>query len=689
MEDNKQIGMFDLISDKNETNNVKESSISEDSQEFYNNLVNTLNYHCERYYNEDEPEISDYEYDTLNQKLKLIESNHPEWVTDNSPSRRVGWKAEKGVRITHDVPMLSLQDVFSREEVEEFVNKVKEAYPDVEFLVETKIDGLSMALRYDNGKLTSAITRGDGLVGEDVTPNAKKINDVVPELKVNPPEYLEIRGEVYMTHKAFDSVNEEQEMLGKKIFANPRNCAAGTLRQIDTRITAKRELSLYIFNIQDVRGMDIKKHSEGYEYLKANGIKVIDHSYKCSTMEEVWDKISLIGDLRGELPFDIDGAVVKINNLDYRGDLGNTIKFPRWAVAYKYPPEEKETKLIDIELGVGRTGKICPVAVFEPIRLCGTTVSRATLHNQSFIDELDIGIGDTLVVYKSGEIIPKIKSVNKALREDTWKRYSIPDTCPSCGQKLYRSETEVDIKCINPNCPSTLVNHLINFVSRDAMDVKGFGGELIKALVDNGFIRDIADIYYLKDSRDELISKKILGLEKNTDKILEAIEATKSNNPSKLLSGLGIPNVGKATAKELISHFGSVDEVMNASIMELLTVGDIGEISANDIYDFFCNEENRIILRRLKDAGVNFVGAQTSSDGPLNGLTFCITGTLPSMGRNEAQELIEQNGGKVVSSVSSKTKILLAGENAGSKLTKANSLGVKVIDEAELLSMIG
>ncbi|MCQ2533391.1 MAG: NAD-dependent DNA ligase LigA [Clostridia bacterium] len=668
---------------------MNNAPVDEDSKNYYLELVKTLNYHCERYYNDDEPEISDYEYDTLNQKLKKIESEHPDWIVDDSPSRRVGWKAEKGVRITHDVPMLSLQDVFSKADVEDFVNKVKATYPDVEFLVETKIDGLSMALRYDNGKLTSAITRGDGLIGEDVTLNAKKINDVVSELKVMPPEYLEVRGEVYMTHKAFESVNEEQEILGKKIFANPRNCAAGTLRQIDTRITAKRELSLYIFNIQDVRGMEFKTHSEGYDYLKANGVKVIEHSYKCTTFEEVWEKIDLIGELRGELPYDIDGAVVKINNLDYRGDLGNTIKFPRWAVAYKYPPEEKETKLLDIELGVGRTGKICPVAVFEPIRLCGTTVSRATLHNQAFIDELDIGIGDTLVVYKSGEIIPKIKSVNKALRDSSWTRYSIPDICPSCGQKLYRSESEVDIKCINPNCPSTLVNHLINFVSRDAMDVKGFGGELIKSLVEEGFINNIADIYYLKDRRDELIDKKLLGLEKNTDKILQSIESTKNNNPSKLLSGLGIPNVGKATAKELISHFGSIDDVMNATTEELLAVGDIGMISATDIYEFFKNEDNRIICERLKEAGVNFVSDRISSDGVLNGMTFCITGTLPSMGRNEASELIESNGGKVVSSVSKKTMFLLAGENAGSKLDKANSLGVKVIDEAELLSMIG
>ncbi len=656
----------------------------------YLELIETLNYHCERYYNQDEAEISDYEYDQLNLKLKKIESDHPDWITDNSPSRRVGWKAEKGIQIQHDVPMLSLQDVFSKEEVEEFVNKVRDAYDNnVEFLVETKIDGLSMALRYENGKLTKAITRGDGQIGEDVTLNARKISDVKAELSFMPPEYLEIRGEVYMTREAFAKVNEEQELLGKKIFANPRNCAAGTLRQIDTRITQKRDLSLFIFNIQDVNGMDIKLHSDGYDFLKRNGIKVIEHSYKCSTFEEVWDKISKIGDLRGELPYDIDGAVVKINNLDYRNDLGSTIKFPRWAVAYKYPPEEKETKLLDIELGVGRTGKVTPVAVFEPIRLCGTTVTRATLHNQAFIDELDIGVGDTLLVYKSGEIIPKIKSVNKDLRPAGWMRYSIPDICPSCGQPLFKSEEEVDIRCINPNCPSTLVNHLINFVSRDAMDVKGFGEELIKALVDNSFINDVADIYCLKERRDELIEKKLLGLAKNTDKILDSIENTKSNHPSKLLTGLGIPNVGKATAKELIAHFGSLDGVINASVDDLTAVGDIGLISANDIVRFFENETNINICDRLRSAGVNFEAASQELDSSaLADMTFCITGTLPSMGRNEATELIEKNGGKVVGSVSKKTMYLLAGENAGSKLVKANELGIKIISEEELLSMI-
>lgn len=683
-----QLSLFD------EGDNVRQSEqtlTEDDLHAEYLKLIDTLNYHCERYYNDDEPEISDYEYDSMNQRLKAIETAHADWITDNSPSRRVGWKAEKGIQIQHDVPMLSLQDVFSKEEVEDFVRKVRETYDgQVEFLVETKIDGLSMALRYENGKLVSAITRGDGIIGEDVTLNAKKIGDVKSELTYMPPEYLEIRGEVYMTREAFERVNEEQMLQGKKIFANPRNCAAGTLRQTDTRITQKRELSLFVFNIQDVKGREIKLHSEGYEYLSANGIKVIEHSYKCSTFEEVWDKITYIGEIRGELPYDIDGAVVKINNLDYRNELGSTIKFPRWAVAYKYPPEEKETKLLDIELGVGRTGRVTPVAVFEPIRLCGTTVSRATLHNQDFIDELDIGIGDTLLVYKSGEIIPKIKSVNKSVRPEDWVKYTIPEYCPSCGHKLSRSEGEVDIKCVNPNCPSTLVNHLVNFVSRDAMDIKGFGEELIKALVDEGFISDIADIYYLADHRTELIEKKLLGLEKNTDKILESIENTKTNNPAKLLSGFGIPNVGKATAKELISHFGSIDKIIGADVEELLSVGDIGLISAQEIHDFFASADNIAICDRLKKAGVNFVADSVTNDSDLLAdLVFCITGTLPGMGRSEAQELIERNGGKVSGSVSKKTHYLLAGENAGSKLVKAESLGIPVIDEAELMNMLG
>ena len=660
-----------------------------DLEQEYRELVKTLNYHCERYYNDDEPEISDLEYDTMNQRLKQIEKEHPEMITEDSPSRRVGWKALKGVTVKHNVPMLSLQDVFSREEVVAFVDDLRETLgEDTEFLVETKIDGLSMALRYENGDLTLAVTRGDGITeGEDVTMNAKVIKDVVKKMP-HPVEYIEIRGEVYMTRAAFEKVNNEAEEQGAKVFANPRNCAAGTLRQQDTRITKHRDLSLFIFNVQEVRGTEFKTHTDGYEFLRSNGVKVIDLYYKCKTKDEVWEAIQKIGEARGDLPYDIDGAVVKLNNIKDREKLGATIKFPRWAIAYKYPPEEKETKLLSVEVNTGRTGRVTPVAVFEPVSLCGTMVSRATLHNQNFIDEMDIGIGDTLVVFKSGEIIPKVKCVVKEKRPADWERYVIPDSCPVCGHKLSREKDAADLKCVNPACPGTVVNRILNFVSRDSMNIKGFGYEYVKALVENGYLKDISDIFTLGSVRDELVEKGLIGKEKNTDKLLASIETAKNETPAdKVLSGLGIPNVGKATAKELMRYFGSVDKIMEASVEELVKVGDIGEISATGIREFFDDDETRALMGRLKACGVKFEGENVNIGSKLQGLSFCITGTLPTLSRNEAADLIERNGGKVVSSVSSRTDYLVEGEAAGSKAVKARTLGIKIINEEELLAM--
>ncbi|MBO4459848.1 MAG: NAD-dependent DNA ligase LigA, partial [Clostridiales bacterium] len=616
----------------------------------------------------------------------------PDWISDDSPSRRVGWKAEKGVLVKHDVPMLSLQDVFSKEEVDSFVNDVIAQFgPDIEFLVETKIDGLSCALRYENGDLVMGITRGDGITeGEDVTMNVKTIKDVVKHLD-DAPEYIEIRGEVYMTRAAFEEVNRIAEEEGKKTFANPRNCAAGTLRQIDTRITRERNLSLFIFNVQTSRGVEFKTHTEGYDYLKARGVKVIELYYRCHTADEVWNAIQKIGDARSTLEYDIDGAVVKINNLSVREQMGATIKFPRWAVAYKYPPEEKETKLLSIETDTGRTGRVTPVAIFEPINLCGTTVTRATLHNQAFIDELGLGIGDTIRVYKSGEIIPKIKSVNKDLRPSDWKPYVMPSECPICGHKLVREEDAADLKCINPLCPGTLVHRIENFVSRDCMDIKGFGTEYIRKLVDQGFLSDITDIFRLKGRRDELIESKIIGREKNTDKLLDAIDSSVSSTAAdKVLAGLNIPGIGKATSKELMKHFGSIDKIASASVEELVAVGDIGLITANGINEFFSDPEEMRIVDDLKSFGLNFEAQETESLGnELEGKAFCITGTLAGMTRDEASALIEAHGGKVVSSVTGKTSYLLAGENAGSKLSKAQSLNVPVISLAELQEMFG
>ncbi len=657
----------------------------------YLELVKKLNHFAELYYSKDEPEISDYEYDTMNNRLKEIEKEHPDWIVPESPSKRVGWKAEKGVLVKHNVPMLSLQDVFEKEEVYEFVNSMIEEFGDeAEFLVETKIDGLSMALRYEEGELKLAVTRGDGITeGEDVTMNAKQIPDVVLKMK-EPVPYIEIRGEVYMTRKAFESVNAKAEEEGKKTFANPRNCAAGTLRQIDTRITKERGLSLFIFNVQETKGVTFNTHLEGYEYLKRNGVKVIENCYKCKTADEVWDAIRKIGDMRGELEYDIDGAVVKLNNLSERSKLGNTIKFPRWAVAYKYPPEVKETRLLDVEVNTGRTGRVTPVAVFEPISLCGTMVSRATLHNQDFIDQLGLGIGDTILVYKSGEIIPKVKDVNKDKRPSDWQPYKMPENCPVCGHKLARDEGGVDLKCMNLMCPGTLVNRIVNFVSRDCMDIKGFGSEYIRKLTEEKYLKDIADVFELKDKRDALIEGKLLGLEKNTDKLLNAIETAKTETPAdKVLAGLGIPGVGKATAKELIRTFGSIDAIAEADKDALSAVQDIGEISAEGIYNFFRDEGNIELLKRLKDLGLNFAKAENEVQGSsLAGLTFCITGTLEGMSRSEAEALIESNGGKPVSSVSKKTSYLLMGADAGSKERKARELGVPIIGIDELKDMI-
>ncbi len=657
----------------------------------YLDLVKKLNHFAELYYAQDEPEISDYEYDTMNNRLKEIEKEHPDWIVPNSPSQRVGWKAEKGILVKHNVPMLSLQDVFEKEDVYEFVNSMKEEFGDeAEFLVETKIDGLSMALRYENGELKLAVTRGDGITeGEDVTMNAKQIPDVVRQFK-EPVPYIEIRGEVYMTRKAFEAVNAKAEEEGKKTFANPRNCAAGTLRQIDTRITKERGLSLFIFNVQETKGVTFNTHLEGYEYLKRNGVKVIEQCFKCRTADEVWDAIRKIGEMRGDLEYDIDGAVVKLNNLSERSKLGNTIKFPRWAIAYKYPPEVKETRLLDVEVNTGRTGRVTPVAVFEPISLCGTMVSRATLHNQDFIDQLGLGIGDTILVYKSGEIIPKVKDVNKDKRPSDWEPYKMPENCPVCGHRLVRDEGGVDLKCVNLMCPGTLVNRIVNFVSRDCMDIKGFGTEYIRKLTEEKYIKDIADVFELKDKRDELIENKLLGLEKNTDKLLSAIEDARKETPAdKVLAGLGIPGVGKATAKELIRTFGSIDKIAEADKESLVAVQDIGEISAEGIYNFFHDEGNKELLERLKALGLNFAREESEVQGTaLAGLTFCITGTLEGMSRSEAENLIESNGGKPVSSVSKKTSYLLMGADAGSKERKARELGVPIIGLEELKDMI-
>ena len=654
-------------------------------------LRRTIRHHNVRYYNDDNPEISDYEYDQLMLRLKALEREYPELITENSPTQKVGGTAKRtaGTLVHHDVPMLSLQDVFSREEIEAFVRDIEGRMENPVFVVEEKIDGLSLALRYENGMLSRAITRGDGVVqGEDVTENAKVIKDVVQKLK-EPLPYFEVRGEVYMTKAAFEAVNERRQLLGLKLFANPRNCAAGTLRQLDSRITKERGLSLFVFNLQAVRGKEFQTHVEAYDFMKRQGIKVIHAYHVCRTAEEVWDAIEQIGASRGDLPYDIDGAVVKLNDFSQRESLGATSKAPRWAIAYKYPPEEKESVVRSITLSVGRTGRITPTATFDPIRLCGTTVERATLHNQDFIDDLDVRVGDTVVVYKSGEIIPKIKAVVKAKRPEGTKPFKIGDRCPVCGAKAEREADSADVKCINQACPAQVESHILNFVSRDAMDIKGLGEKNIAALIEKGFLHTIVDIFRLKEHREELIFQGVVGKEKNTDKLLAAIEEAKKNEPQRLLTGLGIPGIGKAAAAALMQHFKTLEALENASDEAILAVRDMGETSVAAIRSYFQNEGNAKICRELQQLGVATAVQERAAQGDeLADMSFVVTGTLRHFGRREITELIEQHGGRVTSSVSKKTDCLVAGENAGSKLQKAEQLGVRILTEEELLQLI-
>ena len=654
-------------------------------------LRRTIRHHNVRYYNDDNPEISDYEYDQLMLRLKELEKTYPELITENSPTQKVGGTAKRtaGTLVRHDVPMLSLQDVFSREEIEAFVRDIEGRMENPVFVVEEKIDGLSLALRYENGMLSRAITRGDGIVqGEDVTENAKVIKDVVQKLK-EPLPYFEVRGEVYMTKAAFEAVNERRQLLGLKLFANPRNCAAGTLRQLDSRITKERGLSLFVFNLQAVRGKDFQTHVEAYDFMKRQGIKVIHAYHVCRTAEEVWDAIEQIGASRGDLPYDIDGAVVKLNDFSQRESLGATSKAPRWAIAYKYPPEEKESVVRSITLSVGRTGRITPTATFDPIRLCGTTVERATLHNQDFIDDLDVRVGDTVVVYKSGEIIPKIKAVVKEKRPEGTEPFKIGDRCPVCGAKAEREADSADVKCINQACPAQVESHILNFVSRDAMDIKGLGEKNIAALIEKGFLHTIVDIFRLKEHREELISQGVVGKEKNTDKLLAAIEEAKKNEPQRLLTGLGIPGIGKAAAAALMQHFKTLEALENASDEAILAVRDMGETSVAAIRSYFQNEGNAKICRELQQLGVATAVQERAAQGDeLADMSFVVTGTLRHFGRREITELIEQHGGRVTSSVSKKTDCLVAGENAGSKLQKAEQLGVRILTEEELLKLL-
>ena len=655
--------------------------------ERYNELVALVTKYNKQYHEDNGSDISDYEFDMLNKELKEIETEHPEWVVTDTPTKKVGGKVkrEAGMTVAHRVPMLSIQDVFTQEEVIDWVRKVKNLHPDALFSVEHKVDGLSITLRYENGKLAIAETRGDGFVGEDVTLNTTVIPDILQEIDVQ--EYLELRGEVYMSRADFEKYNEKQEGLGKKLAANPRNFAAGSMRQLDPEITKERRLKMFVFNVQDGPDDFMANHTKGLDRLASLGIKVVHHIL-CSTEEEVIEEIEKIGNSRGESDYEIDGAVVKLEQTAYRADFSAGSKYSVGHIAYKYPPEEKETELIDVDVAVGRTGKITVTGVLKPIRLCGTIVQRVTLHNQDFINEKQVGIGGTYLIYKSGEIIPALKEVVKLPK----MVYIIPNECPVCGQPTVREEGMSAIKCVNLSCPATLVSSISFFTSRDAMDIKALGETYVQTLVDEGYLKSYADIYHLKKYRDELVEKGLIGKEKNTDKIIQAIEKSKANDPVKLLIGLGISNVGKSTAREILRHYSTIPALAKATAEELTAIQDVGEITARSIVDFFANPIDKAIIDDLAKSGVNMEVRKDTDDAnikkALDGKTFCITGTLSSVGRKDAENLIEKNGGHIAG-VSKKLDYLIAGEDAGSKLDKAKSLGLIILSEEEFKEMIG
>lgn len=647
-------------------------------------------------YEDGNPVITDLEYDQLMSKLKAAEKEDPALQVPDSPSLHAGApvKRKSGVTVEHDVPMLSIEDVFTKEAVIDWVHQVRSVYPDAGFSVEQKIDGLSMSLVYENGRLKRAETRGDGYTGEDVTVNARVIPDVIDSLGEDTGR-LEVRGEVYMTISDFEHTNEMQELLGKKTFANPRNCAAGTLRQLSPAVTKERGLSFFVFNVQKAEDLSfMQSHTEDLHILSSRlGMKTVPSSF-CTTDEEILAEIDRIGSERGEYGYDIDGCVVKIDQIRYREAFPSGSKYTPGHIAYKYPPEEKETVIRDIEVTVGMTGRMNPTAVFDPVRLCGTTVSRATLHNQAFIDKLHIGIGDTVIVYKSGEIIPKIKEAVRSKRPAGVTDFRLPDRCPACGSETVREEGASDRKCINPDCPAQLERHLINFAGRSAMDIKGFGVEIIKALIKDGYLKGLADIYTLKDHRSELIEKGLTGREKNTDKLLSAIEKSKNNDPSRLLTGMAIPNVGQTSSRTIIAHFGSMERLMQATHDELIQVEDIGGITADSILQFFGDKRNVELIGTLKKEGLRMEAEMSASEQPavLAGRTYVITGDVVHFKNRAAlTSFITDRGGKVAGSVSGKTYALINNDmtSVSGKNKRARELGIPILSEEAFLNSLG
>ena len=637
------------------------------------------------YYMENAPELEDFEYDALTRELKAIEAEYPQLVTPSSPTQHVNEAASsKFSKVAHTVKMESLQDAFSFEELREFDARVREAGVEPQYVVEEKIDGLSVSLEYQDGRFVRGSTRGDGLVGEDVTENLATIRAIPKTLPPGAPEFLEVRGEVYMPHDAFFALKEEQELQDKVPFKNPRNAAAGSLRQKDAKITAARGLSIFVFNLQQVRGRSFARHSETLDFIKQMGFPVSPRYRVFTSIEDALKEIEAIGQMRGTLAYDIDGAVIKVDDLAAREALGSTNKFPRWAIAFKYPPEVKETVVREVEVSVGRTGVLTPTAVFDPVFLAGTSVSRASLHNEDIIRSLDLRIGDTIRVRKAGDIIPEVIGV--ARHGDGTEPYRMPDTCPSCGAPVVHLQDEAALRCVNPECPAQSLRNLIHFASRNAMAIDGLGEAVAVQLTERGFVHTVADLY-------SLTKEQLLQLDKFKDKsaqnLLDAIEASKQNNLDKLVFGLGIRNIGDKAAAQLAEHFGAMQTLAAASGEEIAAIDGIGAVMAQSVTEFFARSGTADLLARLQAAGVNMEWHGEKKGSALAGMTLVVTGTLPHLSRQEAEALIVQNGGKASGSVSKKTAYVVAGEAAGSKLTKAQTLGIPILDEAGLYRLIG
>lgn len=652
------------------------------------NRVNELREKLEQfnheYYVLDNPSVDDYTYDMMMQELKKLESDYPELADPNSPTQRVGGEALNDFeKVEHKVQMGSLQDVFSYEQVRDFTDRCMTEVASPEFVVEPKIDGLSVSLEYVNGVFTRGSTRGDGFVGEDVTANLKTIKSIPLKLKEALP-FIEVRGEVYMSRKTFDKIVEEQENNDEQPFKNPRNAAAGSLRQKDPKVAAKRRLDIFVFNVQQIEGKELKSHKESLDYLKTLGFKVIADYKKVSTYDEIVERIQYIGDMRDKYSFDIDGVVVKVNDFSQRMSLGATAKVPKWAVAYKFPPEEKKTKLLDIEVNVGRTGVITPVAIFEPVTLAGTSVSRATLHNQEFINDKDIRIGDEIMVRKAGEIIPEVLS--SVSHEENSVPYVLPDKCPVCGAETVRYADEAALRCTNVECPAQLKRNIIHFASKGAMNIDGLGEANVVALVDNHLINTVADLYSLTALQLETLER--FG-KRSAEKLVKAIEASKNNPLDRVIFGIGIRNIGQAAAKLLCEKFGTIDAIMNATAEEISEIDGFGDVMSENVVKAFNDVHFAELIKALREKGVKMeYTSDKTGDNRFEGLTFVLTGTLPTMTRDEAKAIIERLGGKASGSVSKKTSYVLAGEEAGSKLTKAEQLGIPIISEDDFNKMI-